>query len=89
MIHNHLLKEHLNEKDKDQDVDGDVDCSLHATRRMTMEGQFDKFMDDLERRQKEQEERQKALQEAEKHWPVKKLSEKYREKPANRIVWSR
>ena len=25
LIHNHLLKEYLNEKDKDQDVDGDND----------------------------------------------------------------
>lgn len=54
-----------------------------------MSGQFDKFMDDLEKRQKEQEEKKKALKEAEDNWAARKLREKYQEKPENRTTWSR
>lgn len=54
-----------------------------------MEGQFDKFMDDLERRQKEQEEKKKALKEAEDQWAARKLREKYQENPSNRTTWSK
>jgi len=54
-----------------------------------MSGQFDKFMDDLEKRQKEQEDKKKALKEAEEQWAARKLREKYQEKPANRTIWSK
>lgn len=54
-----------------------------------MEGQFDKFMDDLERRQKEQEDKKRALKKAEDEWSARKLREKYQENPANRTVWSK
>ena len=54
-----------------------------------MSGQFDKFMDDLEKRQKEQEEKKKALKKAEDNWEARKLREKYQEKPANRTTWSK
>lgn len=54
-----------------------------------MSGQFDKFMDDLEKRQKEQEEKKKALKEAEENWEARKLREKYQEKPGNRTTWSK
>ena len=54
-----------------------------------MEGQFDKFMEDLERREKAQAEKQKALKEDEDHWQARKLREKYQENPNNRTVWSK
>ena len=54
-----------------------------------MSGQFDKFMDDLEKRQKEQEDKKKALKEAEDQWAARKLREKYQEKPGNKTTWSK
>ena len=54
-----------------------------------MEDQFKKFMEDLERRQKDQAEKKKSLQEAEKNWSTRELNKKYREKPENRTTWSR
>ena len=54
-----------------------------------MSGQFDKFMDDLEKRQKEQEDKKRELKEAEDNWAARKLREKYQETPANRTTWSK
>lgn len=54
-----------------------------------MSNQFDKFVEDLEKRQKEQQEKKKAQEVAEKSWPARKLREKYQENPGNRTVWSR
>ena len=54
-----------------------------------MSGHFDKFMDDLEKRQKEQEDKKKALKEAEDQWAARTLREKYQEKPGNKTTWSK
>lgn len=50
---------------------------------------FDKFVEDLEKRQKVNDERKKAESEAEKKWPVRKIAEKYRENPGNKTTWGR
>lgn len=54
-----------------------------------MAGQFDKFMDDLEKRQKEQEDKKKELKEAEDNWQARALREKYQERPGNRTTWGK
>ena len=54
-----------------------------------MSGYFDKFMDDLEKREQAQAEKKQALQKAEDEWAARKLREKYQEKPENRITWSK
>jgi len=54
-----------------------------------MENQFDKFMDDIEKREAQRRAAKKSQEIAENAWPARKLREKYQEKPENRIVWSR
>jgi Skp family chaperone for outer membrane proteins len=54
-----------------------------------MEDQFKKFVEDLERRQKEQNEKKKSLQEDEKNWQTRDLNKRYREKPGNRTTWGK
>lgn len=50
---------------------------------------FDKFVEDLEKRQKEAQEKKKLQSEAEKNWPVRKIAEKYRENPGSRTTWGK
>lgn len=54
-----------------------------------MSNQFDKFVEDLEKRQQEHNEKKKSQNAAEKAWPARKLREKYQEKPGNRTTWGR
>jgi hypothetical protein len=50
---------------------------------------FDKFVEDLEKRQKEAQQKKKSQSESEKNWPARKIAEKYRENPGNRTTWGR
>ena len=47
--------------------------------------QFEKFMRDLEERQKSELDRQKQLKEEEEHWPARDLQRRYWEHPHNRM----
>lgn len=48
--------------------------------------QFDKFVKDLEERERLQQERKEALENQEESWHTRELNQKYREHPHNRIV---
>ena len=48
-------------------------------------GQFDKFMDDIVRREEEVKERQKAYAESHKENPALEYNKLYRERPQNRL----
>lgn len=50
---------------------------------------FDKFVEDIEKRRKEAEEKKKQQSNAEKNWPVRRIAEKYRENPGDRTTWSK
>lgn len=50
---------------------------------------FEKFNADLEKRQEAAQQKRKAQAEAEKEWPARKMAEKYRENPGNRITWGK
>ena len=52
-----------------------------------MGNQFDKFVEDLEKREKAQNDKKKAQSIDEKNWHTRKLREMYQEKPDNRITW--
>ena len=52
-------------------------------------GCFDKFAEDLEKRENAERARRKAQDVAAKQWPARKLRERYQEKTDNRITWSR
>ena len=50
---------------------------------------FKKFVEDLEKRQQEQLDKKKKLQQEEKQWPARELNKKYRETPDNRTNWGK
>ena len=50
------------------------------------EFQFDKFMKDIEEKERLQRERKEALNQEEDNWSTRDLNRRYREHPHNRIV---
>tara|TARA_B100000131_G_scaffold322823_1_gene378247 strand:- start:5699 stop:5881 length:183 start_codon:yes stop_codon:yes gene_type:complete len=48
--------------------------------------QFDKFVQDLEERERLQNERREMLERQEEEWQVRELNRRYREHPHNRII---
>ena len=51
--------------------------------------QFDKFMKDIEEKERLQRERKEALDREESQWSVRDLTRRYREHPHNRIIQDR
>lgn len=50
---------------------------------------FKKFADDLEERQKAQQQKKKQLDEDEKAWSVRERDKKYKEDPGNKTTWGK